>query len=143
LPTTTSEVGADAILVAWDQRGVRDRQAQRVAEQRRDGEPVGQPADDAGLAAGSQQQDPEVRVIDQPCRQVDEHHRHQQAAGERLVTAQVADLVRRGVLQRAVDRHAWRYGGRPRGARQRAGGGSVAPPDGHVTQIASGRVCAV
>ena len=36
---------ADAILVARDDRGVRDRQAERVAEQRGDREPVGQPAD--------------------------------------------------------------------------------------------------
>ena len=42
------EVGerlADPVLVARDDRGVRDRQAERVAEQRRHREPVGEAAD--------------------------------------------------------------------------------------------------
>ena len=36
---------ADPVLVARDDRGVRDRQAERVAEQSGDREPVGEPAD--------------------------------------------------------------------------------------------------
>ena len=42
------EVGerlADAVLVARDDRGVRDRQAERMAEERGDREPVGKAAD--------------------------------------------------------------------------------------------------
>ena len=43
---------ADPILIARDDRGVRDGQAKRVAEQRRDGEPVGEAADHGRLGEG-------------------------------------------------------------------------------------------
>ena len=43
---------ADAVLVARDDRGVRDRQAERVAEQGGDREPVGQAADHRRLGEG-------------------------------------------------------------------------------------------
>ena len=45
LPEEIGQRLADAVLVARDDRGVRDRQAERMAEQRGDREPVGQAAD--------------------------------------------------------------------------------------------------
>ena len=44
---------ADPVLVARDDRGVRDRQAERVAEQRGDREPVGEAADQPRLGEGA------------------------------------------------------------------------------------------
>ena len=44
---------ADPILVARDDRGVRDRQAERVAEQRGHREPVGKTADHRGFREGA------------------------------------------------------------------------------------------
>ena len=49
------EVGerlADPVLVARDDRGVRDRQAERMAEQRGDREPVGKAADHRRFGEG-------------------------------------------------------------------------------------------
>ena len=43
---------ADPVLVARNDRGVRDRQAHRVAEQGGDGEPVSKPADHRRLGEG-------------------------------------------------------------------------------------------
>ena len=43
------EAAADHLLLAWDERRVRDGQAERVAEQRGDGEPVGAGTDHRGL----------------------------------------------------------------------------------------------
>ena len=47
-----AELVGDAVLVALDDRGVRDRQAQRPLEQRHHGVPVGEPADGGGLREG-------------------------------------------------------------------------------------------
>ena len=44
----------DAVLLLGDDRGVRDRDAERVAEQRGDREPVGQAADHRRLGEGDQ-----------------------------------------------------------------------------------------
>ena len=46
------EAVSDAVLALRDERGVRDRQAERMPEQRDDREPVGQAADGGGLAEG-------------------------------------------------------------------------------------------
>ena len=43
---------AELLLALGDDRGVGDRQPERVAEQRHHGEPVGQPADHRGLGGG-------------------------------------------------------------------------------------------
>jgi hypothetical protein len=45
----------EAGFLRRDDRGVRDGDAERMAEQRGDGEPVGEAADDAGLRGGAQQ----------------------------------------------------------------------------------------
>ena len=49
---------AEPVLLARDDGGVRDRQAERVAEQRGDREPVGDAADEPGLGGGFQQAAP-------------------------------------------------------------------------------------
>src|SRR3546814_16786480 len=55
-----SKALADAVLVAGDNGGMRDRQAERVTEQGGDGEPVGQPADQRSLGDRPQQIAPEA-----------------------------------------------------------------------------------
>src|SRR5258705_1310087 len=47
-----AELAGDALLVALDDRGVRDRQPQRPLEQRHHGVPVGEAADGGGLGKG-------------------------------------------------------------------------------------------
>ncbi len=47
-----AEGGAETLLLARDDGGVGDRDAERVAEQRGDREPVGDAADEAGLGGG-------------------------------------------------------------------------------------------
>ena len=47
-----AELVGDAMLVALDDRGVRDRQAQRPLEQRHHGVPVGEAADGGGFGEG-------------------------------------------------------------------------------------------
>ena len=50
-----AERGAETLLLGRDDGGVGDRDAERVAEQRGDREPVGDAADEAGLGGGLQQ----------------------------------------------------------------------------------------
>ena len=50
-----AEGGAETLLLVGDDGGVRDRDAERVAEQRGDREPVGDAADEARLGGGLQQ----------------------------------------------------------------------------------------
>ncbi len=47
-----AELVGDAVLVALDDRGVRDRQTQRPAKQRHHGVPVGEAADGGGFGKG-------------------------------------------------------------------------------------------
>ena len=47
-----AELVGDAVLIALDDRGVRDRQSQRPLEQRHDGVPVGEAADGGGFRKG-------------------------------------------------------------------------------------------
>ena len=51
---------ADPVLVARDDRGVRDRQAERMAEQRGDREPVGEAADHRRLGEGVDVAEPRI-----------------------------------------------------------------------------------
>ena len=44
-----AELVGDAVLIALDDRGMRDRQSQRPAKQRHHGVPVGKPADGGGF----------------------------------------------------------------------------------------------
>ena len=74
---TASDHRADArghqLPVGRDERGMRDRQAERPAEDRRDRKPVGEPADDARLG---DRQDPAA-----PPRPADGKDRHGQGGG--------------------------------------------------------------
>ena len=79
LPHEVLESLAQLILAARDQRGVRDRQAQRVPEQCGHGEPVGHRADHARLGAGVDEAQPAVRPEGQ---QVDDGGEHQQGQGD-------------------------------------------------------------
>ena len=77
---------------------MRDGDAERVAEQGGDGEPVCQAAYQPGLGAGLQQAGPEARRQgvaggDEEC------HDEQKAGGESLVPGQVAAKVGVGVMQ--------------------------------------------
>ncbi len=74
------------LLLAGNDRGVRDRQSERVAEQCGYREPVGDAADEASLGGRCQQVGaPAGR--DRPHRDQDERgHQHQERQGERLVS---------------------------------------------------------
>jgi hypothetical protein len=72
-----AEDAADAVLLRRDDGGVRDRQAQRPAEQRGDGEPVGDASHQRGLGGGTHHGEPGVRRFEQP-----RHDEHQQRHAE-------------------------------------------------------------
>ena len=55
---------AELVFLAFDDRGVRDRDAQRMLEQRGDREPVGHRADHAGLGGGPDIADPAGAPLD-------------------------------------------------------------------------------
>src|SRR3546814_11962429 len=76
-----SKALADAVLVAGDNGGLRDRQAERVTEQGGDGEPVGQPADQRRLGARSQQIAPEGGLAQLGGDHVPAAYVHQQRRG--------------------------------------------------------------
>ena len=86
-----AEAAADLILALRDDRRVRNREAQRVAEQRRHGEPVGECADHRRLGDGADVSHPRARVL------VDfgDHEHdccdHQERGGHQFHTAQHAD----------------------------------------------------
>ncbi len=71
----TTERRADAVLVARNDRGVRDRNSERMAKQRNHGEPVGAGADHAGFREGPHIGQP--RPIDPERGSCDKHHGHQ------------------------------------------------------------------
>ena len=69
---------ADPVLVARDDRGVRDRQAERVAEQRGHREPVGQPADHRRFGKGADKAPGRMTIAQRARDQKKPGHRHQQ-----------------------------------------------------------------
>ena len=75
---------ADPVLVARDDRGVRDRQAERVAEQGGDREPVGKAADHRRFGEGLDVGEPRIVRLERAGG--DEHRRHhdQQAGRDDL-----------------------------------------------------------
>jgi hypothetical protein len=80
-----AQAGSKGVLAPRHQRRVRHRDAQRVAEQRRDGEPVGQPADHAGLCCSADDADPAVlAVVGQEGQQEDDGGCGQQPSGAPL-----------------------------------------------------------
>ncbi len=88
------ETVADPVLVARDDRGVRDRQAERVAEQGGDREPVGEPADHRRLGECADEA-PAVRaMLEQAGERIEQGHRDEQPGGG---NPHPADAALRGV----------------------------------------------
>ena len=87
-----AEAAADLVLAVGDDRGVRDRQAERVAEQGGDREPVGERADHRRLGEGPHVPDPAVTTVD---RRDDIDHGREQEHRQRecLHAAQAAPLL--------------------------------------------------
>ena len=112
-----AERGAEPLLLVRDDGGVRDRDAERMAEQRGDREPVGDAADEAGLGGGLEQVGGEPggqRVAAERQR----GHQDQQRGGEGPVAAQRAPGFGVGVrgdsggragldFTEAQDAHGW------------------------------------
>jgi hypothetical protein len=88
LADEVAEAVAELVLLARDDRGVRDRQAHRPPEERGDGEPVGQRADHRGLGGGADVAHP-VRRADRlaPPREQEDHGRTQQETGRQHLHA--------------------------------------------------------
>ena len=74
-----AEAPADPVLPRGDDGGVGDREVERPAEERRDGEPVGHAAHQAGLGGGPDVAQPGMRGLEQPGGH--EHHAHERRAG--------------------------------------------------------------
>ncbi len=78
------QVAADARLAARDDRRVRDRQAERVTEQRGDGEPVGDRADHGGFGEGGDIAPGRVDGLETGRDDVQQGGQQQQQAGDQL-----------------------------------------------------------
>ena len=79
-PTKSPRLSPSTSFLRRDDRGVRDRQPERAAEQRRHREPVGQRADHAGLGHGADVADPAGAAVDLPPPGEQEDHRRRRAA---------------------------------------------------------------
>jgi hypothetical protein len=91
-----AERAAHPLLVVGDDRGVRDGEAERPAEERGDGEPVGDPAHDPRLRGGADEQHPEIRFGHEERPDEDESRRGKEACSE---TAVAAKALPRSVLE--------------------------------------------
>jgi hypothetical protein len=78
---------ADTILVAGDDRRMRDRQAERVAEQSRDREPVGEAADHRGFRECLHISEARPQMLEGAGGNEDRRHHQQQAGGGELHAA--------------------------------------------------------
>ena len=90
-----AEAATDLVLAVGDDRRVRDRDPERVPEQRRDGEPVGERADHRRLGEGLHVADPAVPSVEGR-HDVHRRGRQQQQQRDRLHAAQRALLVEVG-----------------------------------------------
>ncbi|KIT81858.1 hypothetical protein QT20_00135, partial [Staphylococcus aureus] len=79
----------DALLIALDDRGVRDRQAERPLEQRDDGIPVGEAADGRGLGEGRDEAEGRMQRQQRLRRDEDDQGRHQHAGRQPLHAPQL------------------------------------------------------
>ena len=85
-----AEAAADLVLAARDDRRVRDRQPERMTEQRGDGEPVGERTDHRRFGARSHVADPGGAVVLVGAGdEVDDRGEHEEAGGERLHPPQI------------------------------------------------------
>ena len=92
---------ADLVLARRYDRGVRDRQAQRPAKQRRHREPVCEPADERGFGESAHCLDVGVRADEPGGDDVHDGHRDQQRGGDCAHSPQTA--CEPGI-------RCWRYG---------------------------------
>ncbi len=83
-----AEVGTDLILLARDDGGVPDGNTERVAEERDDGEPVGEGADHGSFGEGADvvpANDPDDGAIAERMGHGEEHgHEHERSGGDEL-----------------------------------------------------------
>ena len=91
----TAERLADPLLVVRDDRRMRNRQAERMAEQSDDREPVGAGADHAGFGKSPQIGQPRPFDLDDVGRDEDRGHQRQQSGCEKPHPPQVAQPRRR------------------------------------------------
>ena len=125
LPDEGAEALAELVLLALDDRGVRDRDAQRVLEQRGHREPVGQRADHAGLARRRRSRPRRAAPLRLRPPADQEHHRgaDQEAQRDHLHPAQAAAPL--GVGRRSRRRRS--DSAKTRSARPAARAGPVNP----------------
>ena len=109
-----AEGGAKALLLVWDDRGMGNRDAEGMAEQRGDREPVGDAADKTGLRGGLE----EVgggRGRQRIAAQGEGGHQHEKCGGEGPMAAQRAPGFGVGVRgDHARRRLPWRSASRGR-----------------------------
>ena len=79
-----AEAPPDLVFALRDDRGVRDRDAEGVAEQRRHGEPVGEGADHAALRGRAHIAEPRVAVLQGEGDDEHDRHEHQRPEGHTL-----------------------------------------------------------
>ena len=75
-----AELVGDAMLVALDDRGVRNRQSQRPLEQRDHGVPVGEAADRGGFGKGRDEAEDRMHMQQHPRREKQRKRRRQYPA---------------------------------------------------------------
>ncbi len=120
------QVAGDVVLALRDDRGVRDRQPERMPEQGGDREPVGQGADHRRLGAGVHEA-PDARIGHAQGGQVDDRGGHQQRQRDQLHPAQPGRPFLVG-LRQGCDRHPLRMPGPRRPDAARAGGPAARLP---------------
>jgi hypothetical protein len=84
-----AETPADPVLPAWNDGGMRDRDTQRVPEQRGDGEPVRNAADHRCLGGGPDVAQPGVPGLERPRADEDEPHQDQETGRPELHAVEV------------------------------------------------------
>ena len=85
-----AECAADLVLAARDDRGVRDRESERTAEQRGDGEPVGKRSDHAALGSSTHVAEPGQPLLQRERDDERDGHEQERAERDRLHAAQRA-----------------------------------------------------
>src|SRR6185436_6469411 len=81
------------ILAARDDRRVRDRDAEWVAEQRGDGEPVSETTDHGGFSGGANEGEPRELSLERQRKNEQDRRTHEQARGPPLHAVELDLLV--------------------------------------------------
>jgi hypothetical protein len=87
------EAAPDPLLPRRDDRGVGDRDAERIPEQRRDGEPVGESTHHRRLGGGADPSEPRVARFVEAAGDEDEAHEHEQSRRAPLHDREALRLV--------------------------------------------------